>query len=94
VSPFQQLVDTKLSEESKENVAVSAAQTAVADPLTEKAAAGEVAAGDLFEDIRELDENERWLDRNVVITELDHRENISLVGDIICSVIDGLSLPG
>ncbi|KAF6025849.1 hypothetical protein EB796_015846 [Bugula neritina] len=88
----KQLVDTKLGEESKENAAFSAAQTAVADPSTEKTAAGEVVAGDLFEDIRELDENERWSDRNVVITQLDHRENILLVGDIIGTVIDGLSI--
>jgi len=51
VSHFQQLVDTKLGEESKDNAAFSAAQTAVADPLTEKAAAGEVVAGEMPQEL-------------------------------------------
>ncbi|KAF6037418.1 hypothetical protein EB796_004277 [Bugula neritina] len=47
----KQLVDTKLGEESKDNAAFSAAQTAVADPLTEKAAAGEVVAGEMPQEL-------------------------------------------
>ena len=48
------------------------------------------SAADPFEIIRELDENERWTDRNWVITAPQHQENIRLVREILDDIIDKL----
>ena len=48
------------------------------------------SAADPFEIIRELDENERWTDRNWVITAPQHQDNIRLVKQILDDIIDNL----
>ncbi|XP_067938541.1 transforming acidic coiled-coil-containing protein 3-like isoform X2 [Watersipora subatra] len=49
---------------------------------------------DQFDIIRELDEKERWTDRNIVITSLDHEENKKVAVGILDSIIERITASG
>lgn len=51
-----------------------------------------VGGADPFENIRELDENERWTDRNWVITAPQHQENLKLVSQTLGDIIEKLPI--
>lgn len=51
-----------------------------------------VRGADPFENIRELDENERWTDRNWVITAPQHQENLKLVSQTLGDIIEKLPI--
>ena len=84
--------------EPKENFVVSAnseqttTETALVECSESQSAAEQSAGSDHFELIRQLDEKERWCDRNIVITSVDHKQNRELVTGIVDSVIDNLPL--
>lgn len=61
----------------------SAEPTAAPEELTE-------STPDQFETIRDLDEQERWCDRNTVITALEHSENSSLVSGLVEELVASL----
>jgi len=47
---------------------------------------------DPFAQIRQLDEDERWAERNTVITELDHLKNIEISRTIVKQLVEELPI--
>ena len=89
----------ELGETSKESTeltaeSVEASETVVfAEAVKEpENTTKELQNSDQFEIIRQLDEKERWCDRNIVITSLDHRENTELVTGILNNLIHQLPI--